>query len=409
MPDRVSGHGKSTDRTRSTRTSTSRTGNTRAVSAGKGAKAATALAEPGSRTVAVVLLLAVLLFAMMLRGARILVSNAGDPAVAAIQVATFLSSILLASMLLGAAAGTGAVRILAGRDGDRLTGRSGRRAVLAMLGGLVAGVIAGGAAFLLEGDLSNTEGLIIGTSIAGAALLGGAVAALRPGVMVLAGLLGTVLVIAVLALRSIFLTPLTRLFGGEGIGPAYVQAQDRLALVSFIVAGAVAGLAVHLYIRRAGNRLGTAANIAAGAAPGILALAAQVLTWIGNSRLISSAGGLDLGDNWAFQVAGSYQINGSLALLFAGALVAVLLYGRTRGPRTPRKPRTPRTAPAKAEWAVREERRAAELDSAARTKASTPTSSVTKAGAAKGATKGDAAEDGAPEGGAKKATEDATS
>ncbi len=405
MPDRVNGRGKSTDRTPSTRTGTGRTG------AGKDTKADTGapLTEPGSRAVALVLLLAVLLFAMMLRGAHILVSTAGDPAVAAIQVATFLSSILLAGMLLGGAAGTGAVRILAGHDGDRLTGRSGRRAVLAILGGLVAGVIAGGAAFLLEGDLSTTEGLIVGTSIAGAALLGGVVAALRPGVMVVAGLLGTVVVIAVLALRSIFLTPLTRLFGGDGIGPAYVQAQDRLALVSFIVAGAVAGLAAHLYIRRAGNRLGTTANIVAGAAPGILALAAQVLTWIGNSRLISSAGGLDLGDNWAFQVAGSYQINGSLALLFAGALVAVLLYGRTRGPRTPRKPRT---TPPKADWAVREERRAAELDRADAKQAGTKQAGAKQAGAKQT----DAKQAGTKQAGAKQsagkkatATEDAPS
>ncbi|MGA8114574.1 MAG: hypothetical protein WCA46_12980 [Actinocatenispora sp.] len=319
------------------------------------------LTEPGTRAVAVLLLLAILLFAMMLRGAHILVTAAGDPAIAAIQVATFLSSLLLAGLLLGGMGGIGAIRGFAGHDGTRLIDHAARRTVLAVLGGLVAGVVAGGAAFLLEGELKTTDGLIVGASIAVAALVGGLIAALRPGVMGAAGLTGTIVVIGVLALRSFFLSPLTRIFGGEGTREAFAHAQSELALVSFLVAGVAAGIAAHLYIRSSGNRLRTAGNMAAGAAPGVLALIAQMLTWIGDGRLISSAGGLDLGDAMAFQVAGPYQINGAVALLFSGALVAVLLYGRTRGPRQPRT----RPAPArKPEWAEREERRAAELDRA---------------------------------------------
>lgn len=327
-----------------------------------GAYRAATLAEPGSRGVTVLMILAVLLFAMVLRGEHILVTAAGDPAVAAIQVATFLSSVLLAALVLGGTAGTAAIRIFAGREGGRLVGHGGRRALYGVLGGLVAGIIAGGAGYLLEADLSTTDRFVVGGGVAAAALLGGAVTAIRPGLMTTAGYLGTVVVIAVLALRSLFLTPLTRLFGGEGTIEKYANAQSNLALVSFVFAGVVAGVAVHLYIRRTGNRLGTAGNVAAGAAPGVLALVAQLLTWVFGSSLISSAGGLDLGDTLAFQLAGRYQINGSLALLFAGALVAVLLYGRTRGPRRPRA----KTPPAKPEWAVREERRAAEIDRAAR-------------------------------------------
>ncbi|GAA4204045.1 hypothetical protein [Actinocatenispora rupis] len=342
--------GARTDRTRAAQTPRS------------GAYRAATLAEPGSRGVTVLLVLAVLLFAMVLRGEHILVSAAGDPAVAAIQVATFLSSVLLAALLLGGAAGASAIRLFAGRDGTRLLDHGARRALFGTLGGLVAGIVAGGAGYLLEADLSTADRLVVGAGVATAALLGGAATAIRPGLMTVAGYIGTVVVIAVLALRSLFLTPLTRLFGGEGTIAKYAQAQSNLALVSFIVAGIIAGVAVHLYVRRTGNRLGTAANVAAGATPGVLALVAQLLTWAFGSSLISSAGGLDLGDTLAFQLAGRYQLNGSLALLFAGALVAVLLYGRTRGPRRPRT----RTPAAKPDWAVREERRAAEIDRAAR-------------------------------------------
>lgn len=320
--------------------------------------------EPGLRSTLVLLVLAVVLFAMMLRGEHILVTAAGDPAVAAIQVATFLSSVLFAGLMLGNAAGLAAVRAFAGHDGTGLADRALRRTALAVLGGLVAGVVAGGAAYLLEADLQTGDRLAVGASIAVSALLGGAAAALRPGLMVAAGVLGTLVVIAVLGLRSVFLTPLTRLFGGEGSTAKYASAQSTLALVSFIVAGVVAGVAIHLYARRTGNRLGIAATIGAGATAGVFTLVGQLLTWVFDRQLISSAGGLDLGDQLAFHIAGMYQINGGLALLFAGALVALVLYGRTRGPRRPRPAKRPAGKP---DWAVREERRAAELDRAART------------------------------------------
>jgi hypothetical protein len=327
------------------------------------ASGSAALPEPGLRSTLILLVVAILLFAMMLRGEHILVRSAGDPAVAAIQVATFLSSILFAGLMLGNAAGLAAVRAFAGHDGTALIGRAARRTVFAVLGGLVAGVVAGGAAYLLEADLHSGDRLLVGASIAISALLGGAAAALRPGLMVAAGVLGTLVVLAVLALRSVFITPLTRLFGGEGTIEKYASAQSTLALVSFVVAGVVAGVAIHLYARRTGNRLRIASTIGAGATAGVFTLVGLALTWVFDRQLISSAGGLDLGDQLAFHIAGMYQLNGGLALLFAGAIVALLLYGRTRGPRRRRPAKRPAGKP---EWAIREERRAAEIDRAAR-------------------------------------------
>jgi hypothetical protein len=197
--------------------------------------------------------------------------------------------------------------------------------------------------------------------------------------MVAAGVLGTLVVLAVLALRSVFITPLTRLFGGEGTIQKYASAQSTLALVSFVVAGVVAGVAIHLYARRTGNRLRIASTIGAGATAGVFTLVGLALTWVFDRQLISSAGGLDLGDQLAFHIAGMYQLNGGLALLFAGAIVALLLYGRTRGPRRPRRPKRPTSKP---EWAVREERRAAELDRTARADSATGKTSTGNKGSA---------------------------
>lgn len=351
------------------------------------------LPEPVWRLVLAVLVLAVLLFAIMLRGEHILVTSASGTAVAAIQVALFLTSILQAGLMLGAAGGIGAVRLMAGPDGTALVGARGRRALLALLGGLVVGIVGGAAAYLLESDLTTSDGLTVGVCIAVAGLVGGAIAALRPGMMITAGLAGTVVVLVVLALRSLFISPLTRLFGGEGTVTKYATAQDRLALVSFLVAGALAGVAVHIIVRRAGNRLGTAANMAAGGTAGGLALLAQVLTWFGAAKLVTSAGGLDLGDQYAFAVAGRYQVIGSMGLLFAGALVAVVLYGRTVPNRRSAAPA--KKPAAKPDWAIREEKKAAAIDKAAREKAAREKAARQKAASPKGASDTGASDTGA--------------
>jgi hypothetical protein len=321
-------------------------------------RADTAGTEPGTTGVGVLLAVAAVLFAMMLRGEHILVTAAGGvPQVAAIQVALFLSSILLAGLLLGGAGGLGAVRLLGGRWR--------RRALLALAGGLLLGVLGGGAAYLLEQGNSTGMALTVGVSIAASGLVGGALAALRTGVMVTAGLAGTVTVMVVLGLRSLFITPLTRLFGGGSTVAGYVGAQNKIALFGALLAGVAAGVTAHLYLRLTERRLGLPGNLLAGAVAGLLSLLAQLLTLVAGYPLVRVAGGLGFGDRLAFNVANSYQLNGALALLFSGAFVSLLLYGRTRGPRRAKAPK--KTAP-KPAWAIKEEAEAAELDRAAKEK-----------------------------------------
>ena len=341
---------------------TGRTGGT-GRKAGKGGKArrvpARELPEPGWRGIAILLVVAVVLYAMVLRGERILVTAADTPSIAAIQVALFLSSILLAALLLGMVAGVGAVRLLAGRDGTALVAAKGRRRLLALAGGLVAGLIAGGAAALLQSGLRTSDALTVGGCIALAALIGGGAAAIRPGVMVVAGSIGTAVMMVLVAIRSLFISPLTRLFGATNTVQGWADATTNLVITTSIVAGVLAGVAAHWYVRRNGNTLGTAANLLAGGTAGILSLLAQLVTWVGATGLVVRAGGLDLGDQFAFSVAGSYQVVGSAGLFFAGALVATVLYGRT----VPSRRRTPaKKSTAKPEWAVREERKAAEIE-----------------------------------------------
>lgn len=317
--------------------------------------------EPGNTGVGVLVLVAAVLFAMMLRGEHILVTAAGGvPQVAAIQVALFLSSVLLAALLLGGAGGLGAVRLFGGRWS--------RRWLLALGGGLVFGVLAGGAAFLLEQGNSTGMAATLAVSIAVSGLAGGGLAAIRTGVMVTAGLSGTVTVIVVLGLRSLFNTPLIRFFGGGGTVAGYVGAQNKIALLGALVAGVGAGITAHLYLRLTERRLGVPGNLVAGAVAGVLSLVAELFTVVAGYPLVRVAGGMGLGDRLAFNLADSYQINGALALLFAGAFVSLILYGRTRGPRkatvAKKKAAAAKAAKPKPDWAVKEEAEAAELDRA---------------------------------------------
>jgi hypothetical protein len=321
------------------------------------AAAGTRSAEPGTTGVSVLVLLAAVLFAMMLRGEHILVTAAGGvPQVAAIQVALFLSSVLLAGMVLGGAVGLGAVRVLGARWS--------RRWLLALVGGLVPGVLGGGAAFLLERGNSTGMALTLLVSIAVAGLAGGGLAAIRTGAMVTAGLAGTITVIVVLGVRSLFNTPLIRLFGGGGTVAGYVGAQNKIALFSALLAGVAAGVTAHLYLRISERRLGVPGNLFAGGAAGVLSLVAQLFTVIAGYPLVRVAGGMGFGDRLAFNLADTYQINGALALLFAGGFVALVLYGRTRGPRRATVARKARAAGPKPGWALKEEAEAAELDRA---------------------------------------------
>jgi hypothetical protein len=313
--------------------------------------------EPGATGVVVLVVVAVVLFAMMLRGEHILVTAAGGvPQVAAIQVALFLSSVLLAGLVLGGAGGLGAVRLLGGRLG--------RRWLLALAGGLVLGVLAGGVAFLLEQGNSTGMALTVGISIAVSGLAGGGAAAIRTGVMVTAGLAGTITVIVVLGLRSLFNTSLIRMFGGGGSVAGYVSAQNTIALLGSIVAGIAAGVTAHLYLRLTERRLGIPGNLLAGATAGLLSLVAQLFTVVAGYPLVRVAGGMGFGDRLAFNLADTYQINGALALLFAGGFVSLVLYGRTRGPRRATVARKAKAAKPKPDWAVKEEAEAAELDRA---------------------------------------------
>lgn len=306
--------------------------------------------EPGGVAVLVLMVLGVVLLAMMLRGEHGMVTAAhGIPQVVAIQIGLFLSSVLLAGMVFGGAVGLAAAR----------AGRPGPRVVRALAGGLAAGVLGGGAAVLLERQVAGVA-TAVAVALLVAGVLGGALAALRPGAMVAAGLSGCVAAVLLLTLRGLFIGQLTRLFGGTGTIAHYATAQSNIALVSSIVAGLAAGITAHVYLRRTGHRLGLPGNLTAGATAGLLSLAAQVVTLVAGARLVIVGGGLDLGDQLAFRLSNWYQINGGLALLFAGAFTAVVLYGRTKGPRRRRtvddgEDGTP-------DWVRREEEHAAERE-----------------------------------------------
>ncbi len=283
----------------------------------------------GLRGPLVLLLLGALWLGALLWSLRTLVVTPDNSTEStAVQVALYLSSLATAGLVTGAAAGL-VVRALVPRRAG-LTRLSG-----CLLGGLAAAVLAGIATRLIEqGDAEVTN--VLAASIGVAALLGGLVAAAPSGRLVVAGLVGTVATLLVRFLQGLFDAPLTSLFGGGSGLASVATAQDRLALAASLLAGVVAGVAVHGYLLRTAEPVRLGGRILAGGTAGLLSLIAEVITWVAGNQLEQIARGVSELDAIALELTRQARINGALVVLFAGAITAVIMYGRRRASAAPR-------------------------------------------------------------------------
>ena len=144
-----------------------------------------------------------------------------------------------------------------------------------------------------------------------------------------------------------FKSPLLSLYGlGETRG---VPAQ-RVRLVRRhgrrVGSGLAAGLVAFRYLRRAVRRaertaLRWPAYLVAGAGPGLLLLVAELITRVGGARVLDLAGALSDNDRTVQAWLDGSRINYALVVLFVGAMIAMIAFGRTL-PADDRRPATRR-------------------------------------------------------------------
>ncbi len=270
------------------------------------------------------LAIAVAWLAVLLYGTWVSIGSAGQAEEAVDWTTLALPGVVSASLVAGACLGAFAV--------DRLLRRrpepaSRLRWALAMGGGLFVGVLVG--ALVIAGYGHTSAILVLAGAVLAAAVLGGVLAGLARREVVVGGIAATVTVILVEFVIQVFQGPLRQLFGGGESGVSQWNAGTRLAVTQALIGGAAAGVMAFWYLRRLGRGARLGSYLAAGALPGIALLLGEVVTRIGGRQVFAAVAGLSEGDRILLEYWKNSRLNQALVVLFVGAIVALICFGRT--------------------------------------------------------------------------------
>ncbi|TDC38311.1 hypothetical protein E1211_07740 [Micromonospora sp. 15K316] len=284
---------------------------------------------------AVIALLSLGWLAAMLWSTREAIHSA-EAGVTVISLSAFaLPGVISAALVAGAAVALTGGNLLARRYGDGIT----LRFVGAIGAGMLVGLLAAVAINLTYADNATTN-VIAGTTAA-AAIIGGAVAGARSapvvGAISASALGALIFVVAFSRVRD----PLFNLFGAGDTQESLVNAAKWVSRTESLLAGVVAGLLAFAYLswsKRRTIRQDPAATLPrwpgyllAGAGPGLFLLLAEVIIRVGGRSLLDLASALSEADSVAQTMLGSSRVDNGIWVLFVGALVSLIAFGRTLG------------------------------------------------------------------------------
>ncbi len=300
--------------------------------AGTGGSPAGAAAVPTDTPGTVVLaVLALVWLGAMLWAAQVAISSSGAAEMAVTAAAYALPGAVSASLAAGAAVALAGVGRLVRRG--RLAGPT-VRVGAATVAGVVVGSL--GALVVLRYGDGPTIAVVAGT-VAAAATIGGAVAGVRAPRVVAAVVVAALTVFVAAFVLSVFQEPVLNLYGVDDGGAAGAGAVGWFATTASVVSGLAAGLVAFAYLRRAGHRAGEAAPrwplyAVAGAGPGLLLIAAELLSRTAGARVLALAGSISEADRAAQDLLSGARVNNALIVTFIGALTAIIAIGRTMRP-----------------------------------------------------------------------------
>ncbi|GIJ69401.1 hypothetical protein [Virgisporangium ochraceum] len=202
--------------------------------------------------------------------------------------------------------------------------------------GLALGAVAGALVLLGYGTVAALVSLSIAMALAAA--VGGAIGGVPWPAVVVAGVIGSLVRFALGFLEGLFGGRLREAIVRDDSVAAQLAAVGQIGFAMALLGGAVAGLTASLYLRRSG--LKWPAHLAAGAAPGLLLLIAEVATRLGGTPLLSAMSGNDTFDERATQLVADTRLSTALVVLFTGAVVAIIVHGRTLSSAPPPPART---------------------------------------------------------------------
>lgn len=269
--------------------------------------------------------------AVTLWSARTAQGSTATQTLQVIEAAIGLPAVISAAIVGGAATGLAVVRLL----GHRLSDRSTARFAVALGAGLVVGIAS--AALIVVGNSTRESAvMVLGAVAAAGATLGGALAGVRHHGVVGAGVAAALGVFLLTLLRGLFDGQLLAVFGGGDTPVELLAAQRRLSWAAAGVSGLLAGLIAFGYLRRATRHAAEPprwpAYLAAGGSVGALHLLTELIARIGGARVLDLARSVSESDALYQDLAEAARLNSALVILFAGALTAMIAFGRTLGP-----------------------------------------------------------------------------
>jgi hypothetical protein len=205
------------------------------------------------------------------------------------------------------------------------------RIAASVLAGSITGVLASASVFMVR-DIPWAAVLVLALALALAGALGGLIAAVRPAAIPRAGIPATLVALVlyfVLAYNSSWLLPI---FGGDGTPAGNYAANGLLAATQALVTGIVCGWIAYRSIRRSGEKLRWPTYMIAGGMPGLLWIVGDLFARVGTTRLFSLASSDTTVDRLYASGLGVGRIITGMLMFFAGALAAMIAFGRTLKP-----------------------------------------------------------------------------
>jgi hypothetical protein len=202
------------------------------------------------------------------------------------------------------------------------------RPLVTVLAGLCTGVLASLAVLFVRGIPAEAMWVLaLALGIAGA--IGGALSALRPGTIVRAGVIATLVNLAFFNVMQLNSSRLLKIFGADGTDAGNQAAAGYLSFTQALLAGALGGYIAYRVVRASGLALRWPHYLLAGGIPGLLWIVGDLITRIGVARLFTLASVDPDGDKVIMHSLGSSRINTGLVLFFVGGLIAMIAFGRT--------------------------------------------------------------------------------
>jgi len=284
-------------------------------------------AERASRSSIALAVAGLLWMAGLLWSARATVTGRADAEMEVTATAYALPGAISASLVAGAAV---AVAVVAAAERRRALGATTRFAV-ATGTGLILGLLGALAIITI-----NTEGwvyAVVGGSVAAAATAGGALAGFRVPRVVAAICWGAIAVFLVGVLLTFAQDLLFGLFGAGDSAASRAGAATWYSLTQAVLGGLAAGILAFVLLRRCS--LGWPWYALAGAGPGLLLIAGEILTRTAGSRVLALAGRVSELELTVQRMLSGSRLNSALIIMFVGAITAIIFIGRTLGPAQP--------------------------------------------------------------------------